>query len=94
MGFITNLLEGLFMNFLFGEEILGFVDNYFINQSDLNQILIVIGVGVLSVLGLISLIKHILKKTAGLLKVVLIFAVLYYVIIVLLGVDIWGMIFK
>jgi len=86
-------MEDLLMNLLYGDQILQFVDTYFVNQSDLNQLLIIFGVGILALIGIIVLIKQILKKTAGVLKIVLIIAVAYYVIVVLLGVDIWGMIF-
>jgi len=76
----------------FGDTILEFIDTYFTSQSDLNRILIVFGLGFLSILGLGALVKGVLKKTAGLVKVILILAIVYYVVIVLMGVDILGLI--
>lgn len=90
---ITSLLESLFMNFLFGEEILGLLDKYLINQSDLNKILIFIGVSFLSIIGAWNIVKSILKMTTGLLKVVLLVGIVYYVVVVVMNIDILGMIF-
>ena len=90
---IYGLIESLVMNVLFGEEILQYVDQYFTQQTEVNQVLMVIGMGFLSVLGMISIIKGILKKTAGLIKVILLLAITYYVVVVVFNVDIWGMIF-
>ena len=90
---IYGLIESLVMNVLFGEEILQYVDQYFTQQTEVNQVLMVIGMGFLSVLGMISIIKGILKKTAGLIKIILLLAITYYVVVVVFNVDIWGMIF-
>ena len=90
---IYGLIESLVMNVLFGEKILQYVDQYFTQQTEVNQVLMVIGMGFLSVLGMISIIKGILKKTAGLIKVILLLAITYYVVVVVFNVDIWGMIF-
>jgi len=90
---IYGLIESLVMNVFFGEEILQYVDQYFTQQTEVNQVLMVIGMGLLSVLGMVSIIKGILKKTAGLIKIILLLGITYYVVVVVFNVDIWGMIF-
>ena len=90
---IYGVLENLVMNVLFGEEILQYVDQYFTQQTEVNQVFMVIGMGLLAVLGMISIVKGILKKTAGLVKIILLLAITYYVVVVVFNIDIWGMIF-
>jgi hypothetical protein len=51
------------------------------------------GVAGLSVLGSIELIKTIVKKTAGFIKFALVAAFVYYVVVVVMGIDILGFIF-
>jgi hypothetical protein len=51
------------------------------------------GVAGLSVLGSIELIKTIVKKTAGFIKFTLVAAFVYYVVVVVMGIDILGFIF-
>ncbi|XMB86237.1 hypothetical protein RJG79_00115 [Mycoplasmatota bacterium WC44] len=91
---ITGLIEGLVMNFFFGEEILGLLDKYLIYQSDLNKVLIVLGAGFLSLIGVLSIIKAILKMTKGALKLVLLLALAYYLVVVVMGIDVLGLIFN
>lgn len=90
---IYGFIESFVMNVLFGEQILQYVDQYFTQQSEVNQVLMVIGMGLLSLIGIIAIIKKILKKTAGLIKFVLLIAIAYYLVVIVFGVDIWGMIF-
>jgi hypothetical protein len=51
------------------------------------------GVAGLTVLGSIELIKTIVKKTAGFIKFALVAAFVYYVVVVVMGIDILGFIF-
>lgn len=90
---LRGFFENIVIDVLPGDLILEYVDQYFIQQSDLNQVLMVIGMGILSLLGIISVIKGILKKTAGLIKFILLLAIAYYVVVVVLNIDILGMIF-
>lgn len=90
---IRNFFENIVVDILPGDLILQYVDQYFIQQSELNQVLMVIGMGALAAIGLISIIKGILKKTAGLIKFLLLIAIAYYVIVVVFNIDILGMIF-
>ena len=52
------------------------------------------GVAGLTVLGSIELIKTIVKKTAGFIKFALVAAFAYYVVVVVMGIDILGFIFE
>ncbi len=90
---LRGFFENIIIDVLPGDVILQYVDQYFIQQSELNQVLMVVGMGVLSLLGIISVIKGILKKTAGLIKFILLLAIAYYVVVVVLNIDVLGMIF-
>jgi hypothetical protein len=48
----------------------------------------------LSVLGSIELIKTIVKKTAGFIKFALVAAFAYYILVIVMGIDILGFIFN
>ncbi len=67
-----------------GQALLELFDTYFQNQSELNQVFMLIGAGVLIVLGLLSLVKMTLKLTSSILKVIIILAILYYVLVIFL----------
>lgn len=84
--------DTLIMNWLQGDVILELFNEYFISQSDANQVLIIIGLGLLSVLGAIRVVKSVLKLTFLWLKVVLFIALVYYLFVIVLGIDIWALI--
>jgi hypothetical protein len=88
--FVIGLLETLVLEWFGGNELLVLFDEYFLNQSPLNRVLLLIGAFSLMVLGVVSLVKYILKKTKGILSVVLIGAVIYYVVVVVLDVDVFS----
>lgn len=90
---LRGFFENIVINVLPGDMVLQYVDQYFIQQSELNQVLMVVGVGILALLGIISVIKGILKKTAGLIKFILLLAIAYYVVVVVFNIDILGAIF-
>lgn len=84
--------DTLIMNWLYGEEILDLFNQYFMSQSDANQVLIIIGLGFLSVLGAIRVVKYILKLTLLWVKIILFIGLTYYLFVVVLGIDIWALI--
>lgn len=84
---IIGLLETLVLDLLGGQALLDLFDQYFLSQSSLNQVVLLWGVVALMVLGLLSLVRYILKKTRGLLTILLIGAIVYYVVVVVLDVD-------
>lgn len=84
--------DTLIMNWLYGEEILDLFNQYFMSQSDANQVLIIIGLGFLSVLGAIRVVKSILKLTLLWVKIILFIGLTYYLFVVVLGIDIWALI--
>ena len=73
-----------------GNSLLALFDEYFLNQSSLNQVLLLTGAFSLMTLGVVSLIKYILKKTKGIVSIVLIGGVAYYIIVVVLDVDVFS----
>lgn len=82
--------ETLILQWLRGQQILDLFNQYFISQSEANQVLIIIGVGILAVLGSFQLIKIVLKMTLLWVKVLLFAALTYYLFVVILGIDIWA----
>ena len=93
MNAIINFFsDTLIMDWLFGTEILELFNNYFISQSDANQVLIIIGVAILSVLGAIRVVKEVLKLTLLWVKIIAFIALTYYLFVVVLGIDVWGLI--
>ena len=82
--------ETLILQWLRGQQILDLFNQYFISQSEANQVLIIMGVGVLAVLGSFQLIKIVLKMTLLWVKVLLFAALTYYLFVVILGIDIWA----
>lgn len=87
---INFFRETVLMQWLMGERILDLFNQYFLFQSDTNKVLIIIGVALLSVLGSLKLIKSILKMTLLWVKVALLVALIYYLFVVILGIDIWA----
>lgn len=86
---IIGLLETIVLDLLAGQALLDLFDQYFLSQTSLNQVVLLWGVVALMVLGLLSLVRYILKKTRGLLTILLIGAVVYYVVVVVLDFDIF-----
>lgn len=83
--------ETLIMDWLFGREILDAFDTYFLAQSAANRVLIIIGVMILSVMGAIQVVKAVLKMTFFWLKLVIFIGLVYYLFVVVLGIDIWSL---
>lgn len=91
MSFIVNFLrDTVLMQWLMGERILDLFDQYFLFQSEANKVLIIIGVGLLSILGSLKLVKTILKMTLLWVKVVLLVGLIYYLFVVIFGINIWA----
>jgi hypothetical protein len=84
---IIGLLETLVLDLLGGQALLDLFDQYFLSQTSLNQVVLLWGVVVLMVLGLLSLVRYILKKTRGLVTILLIGAIVYYVVVVIFDFD-------
>lgn len=83
--------ETLIMNWLYGEEILDLFNTYFMNQSDSNKVLIIVGLGILSVIGAMQVVKWLLKVTLTWAKILLFIGLVYYVFVVVLNIDIWAL---
>ena len=83
--------ETLIMDWLFGTEILDLFDQYFLAQTETNRVLLIMGVGVLATLGALRVIRAVLKLTVFWLKLALMIGLVYYLFVVILGIDIWAL---
>jgi hypothetical protein len=88
--FVIGILETIVLEWFGGNELLSLFDQYFLKQSSLNQVLLLTGALALMTLGVVSLVKYILKKTRGILSVILIGAVVYYIVVVVLDIDLFS----
>lgn len=86
--FIFNFFDTLVMDILPGQTLLDLFDEYFLAQSDVNQVLLILGASILIIIGLFGVIKWLLKVTIFWLKFVLFLGLAYYVVVVLLGIDV------
>ncbi len=80
--------DQIIMQWLQGDVILELFDRYLLAQSDANIVLIVIGVSILSILGATVIVKVALKMTVVWAKVAIFIALIYYVFVVILNIDI------
>jgi hypothetical protein len=94
MDFINIIVDFLVESILQGEAVLDLFNQYFLSQTDANKVLMLYGVTGLAFLGSIELVKSIVKKTAGLIKFALIAGFVYYVVVVVMGIDVLGFIFN
>jgi hypothetical protein len=83
--------DQIIMQWLQGDVILELFDRYLLAQSDANIVLIVIGVSILSILGATVIVKVALKMTVVWAKVAIFIALIYYVFVVILNIDILGL---
>jgi hypothetical protein len=92
INWIIGLLETIVLDLLGGQALLELFDQYFLSQSSLNQVVLLWGVIALMVLGLVSLVRYILKKTRGVVTILLIGAVVYYLVVVVFDIDLLSLI--
>lgn len=85
--------DTLIMQWFQGERILDLFNQYFLSQSPSNQVLIILGVAVLVTLGSIQLVKSTLKLAVTWIKVLILLGLAYYLFVVLLGIDVWSILF-
>lgn len=86
-----DFLDTIILEWLNGQVILDLFDQYFLSLSSVNQVLLIIGVGALTVIGILKVITWILKVTLLWIKIALFLGLAYYVFVVLLGIDIWSL---
>lgn len=92
MEWIFSLIrDQIIMQWLRGEVILELFETYLLSQPDANIVLIVVGVSILSFLGATVIVKAALKLTVIWAKVAIFVALIYYVFVVILNIDIWGL---
>jgi hypothetical protein len=86
-----NIIDTIVLEWLNGQLVLDLFDQFFLSQSDVNQVLLIIGVGALTAIGILKVITWILKVTFLWIKIALFLGLAYYVIVVLLGIDVWSL---
>jgi hypothetical protein len=94
MDFIRNFFDQLIVEWLQGSVLLELVDQYFTFQSDAEKVLMVVGLLALAGIGVLSVIRSVLKLASNALKIGLFIALAYYILVVVLGIDLWGEIFS
>lgn len=94
MNWLQEFWYRLIIEWLPGDVVLELVDQYFTFQSDPEKVLMVIGVLALAAIGVLSVIRSILKMASNAIKVTLFLGLAYYILVVVLGIDIWGEIFN
>jgi hypothetical protein len=85
-----NFIDTIILEWLNGQVVLDLFDQYFLSLSDVNQVLLIIGVGVLTAIGILKVITWILKVTFLWIKIALFLGLAYYIFVVLLGIDVWS----
>lgn len=88
---ISLIRDRIIMDWLQGELILELFETYLLAQPDANIVLIVVGVSILSFLGATVIVKAALKLTVVWAKVAIFVALVYYVFVVILNIDIWSL---
>ena len=86
-----NIIDTIVLEWLNGQLVLDLFDQFFLSQSDVNQVLLIIGVGALTAIGILKVITWILKITFLWIKIALFLGLAYYIIVVLLGIDVWSL---
>ena len=94
MNWLQEFWYRLIIEWLPGDVVLELVDQYFTFQSDPEKVLMVVGVIALAAIGVLSVIRSILKMASNMIKVTLFLGLAYYILVVVLGIDIWGEIFN
>ncbi len=89
MEWLNELFYRIVIEWLPGNVVLDLVDQYYTFQSEPRQVLMVIGVLVLAAIGVLSVVRSILKLASNILKFALVAGLAYYVLVVVLGIDNW-----
>jgi hypothetical protein len=89
MEWLNELFYRIVIEWLPGNVVLDLVDQYYTFQSEPRQVLMVLGVLILAAIGVLSVIRSILKLASNILKIALVAGLAYYVLVVVLGIDNW-----
>lgn len=89
MQWLEELWYRLIIEWLPGDFVLELVDQYYTVQSDPRRVLMVVGILFLSIIGIISVLRSILKLASNVLKLVIVIGLAYYILVVVLGIDNW-----
>ena len=89
MEWLNELFYRIVIEWLPGNVVLDLVDQYYTFQSEPRQVLMVLGVLVLAAIGVLSVVRSILKLASNILKFALVAGLAYYVLVFVLGIDNW-----
>ena len=90
MEWLNELFYRIVIEWLPGNVVLDLVDQYYTVQSEPRQVLMVLGVVALAAIGVLSVVRSILKLASHVLKIALVTGLAYYLFVVVLGIDNWG----
>jgi hypothetical protein len=90
MEWLNELFYRIVIEWLPGNVVLDLVDQYYTVQSEPRQVLMVLGVVALAAIGVLSVVRSILKLASNVLKIALVAGLAYYIFVVVLGIDNWG----
>ena len=93
MNIINELYHYIVIDLLGGQAIINLLEQYFLFQSDANKVLITVGILALSIIGIVSLVRSILKLASNIVKIILIALLAYYIITVFLPLDVLSSLF-
>lgn len=86
--FFQEIIEFIVLELLGGGNVIEFLNEYFIFQSDVNKVLITVAVITLSTFGVISIVRSILRLASGIVKLIIIGVLAYFFINVFLPLDV------
>jgi len=89
MEWLNELFYRIIIEWLPGNVVLDLVDQYYTFQSEPRQVLMILGVLILAAIGVLSVVRSILKLASNILKFALVAGLAYYVLVVVLGIDNW-----
>ena len=94
MEWLNELFYRIVIEWLPGNVVLELVDQYYTVQSEPRQVFMVLGVVALAAIGVLSVVRSILKLASNVLKIALVVGLAYYLFVVGLGIDNWGEIIR
>ena len=86
--FFEEIINFIVLDLLGGGNVIEFLNDYFIFQSDVNKVLITVVLLTLSFFGAISIVRSILKIARGIVKLILLGVLAYLFFTVFLPLDV------
>jgi hypothetical protein len=86
--FLQDIVNFVVLDLLGGNNVIDFLNDYFIYQSDVNKVLISVTLLTLSFFGAVSVVRSILKLAKGIVKIILFGVLAYLFFTVFLPLDV------